>query len=258
MLTHLIALPALLASAPAQDAETARFFTAKDWPGLEAHARARLNANPKDAIAHNLLGIALGNQGKAADARAAFEAAVAADPKLLLARMNLVMNYASANDRTKTRKAFIDLQKEAPAAVPRLADRKPVFEALAEPPVPTLEWTGPGKGVAKLPPLPAYPYLAATAKIQGEVVVEVAVDAKGEPSKVVVLGGPPQLAAAAEEYAGAYRFEPKLVDGKPVPSRAKLALVFQLEGSTCKVGAGPDLPAAAGGLQVTRRTPAPF
>lgn len=258
MLTPLITLPLLLATAPPQDADTAHFFSAKDWPGLEAHARARLKANPKDAVAHNLLGIALGNQGKAAEARAAFEAAVAADPRLLQARMNLVMNCAASNDRARARKAFSDLQKEAPAAVPRVADRKVVFDALADPPVPTLEWTGPGKGVAKLPPPPAYPYLAANAKVQGEVVVEVAVDAKGEPSKVTVLGGPPQLAAAAEEYAGAWRFEPKLADGKPVPCRAKLSLVFQLEGSTCKVGAGPDLAAAAGSLQVTRRTPAPF
>ena len=228
-------LPLIVLIAPAsfQDADSARFFTAKDWPGLETFARARIAANPKDGADHNLLGIALGNQGKTAEAQKAFEAAVAADPKQLQARVNLIMIHANTGDRAGTKKAFTELRKEFPVAAARVADRKNVYEALAEPPAPTLEWTGVGKGVISIPILPPYPYLAASSKVQGEVLLDITVDAKGVPSDTAILGGLSQFYPVSQEFASKWHFDPKVVDGKPVPSRTKLALVFMLDGSTC-------------------------
>ncbi len=136
-----LALPASLVALSAQQPDVNKLIAAKDWAGLEAHARARIAATPKDGAAQNLLGIALGNQGKAAEARAAFEAAVALDPKLGQAWFNLILDRAGAGDGPGTRKAFAELKKASLVIAARAADEKPVFAALADPSLPTLEWT---------------------------------------------------------------------------------------------------------------------
>lgn len=244
-----LALPASLVALSAQQPDVNKLIAAKDWAGLEAHARARIAAKPKDGAAQNLLGIALGNQGKAAEARAAFEAAVALDPKLGQAWFNLILDRAGAGDGPGTRKAFAELKKASPLIAARAADDRTVFEALAEAPAPLLEWSAEGKGVVKTPAFPPYPPMAGGAGIQGEVVLEILVDAAGVPTKAVMLGGAPQLGAPSESLALKWRFTPKLAGGAAVPSRAKLALVYKLDASVSKLGAGPDLAAAAGHLQ---------
>ena len=242
----LLFLPAPLVVLTAQQPDVNKLVAAKDWAGLEAHARARIAAKPKDGAAHNLLGIALGNLGKSAEARAAFEAAVALEPKLAQAWFNLTLDRAGAGDGPGTRRAFAELRKASQAIAARAADEKAVFEALADPAVPALDWTAEGKGVVKVPDFPPYPALAGLAGIQGDVVLEVLVDAAGVPSRAAMVAGPPQLGAASESLALKWRFAPRLAGGGvAVPARVKLALVYKLDSSSSRLGAGPDLAAAA-------------
>ena len=244
-----LALPASLVALSAQQPDVNKLIAAKDWAGLEAHARARIAAKPKDGAAQNLLGIALGNQGKAAEARAAFEAAVALDPKLGQAWFNLILDRAGAGDGPGTRKAFAELKKASLVIAARAADEKPVFAALADPSLPTLEWTLGEKSPVKPPPAPAYPFLAATAGISGDVVLEVLIDSAGAPTRASMLGGPPQLGAISESLGMKWRFGPQAANGKAVASRAKIAFAYRIESGICKFGAGPDLASAASSLQ---------
>ena len=78
------------------------------------------------------------------------------------------------------------------------------------------------------PPAPPYPVLAKLAHIQGAVIVEVVVDPAGVPASTKAIGGPPQLAAVAEDYAMGWRFEPALLDGVPQAARFRLTLTFAL------------------------------
>lgn len=244
-----LALPASISLLNAQQPDINKLIAAKDWTGLEAHARARIAAKPRDGMAHNLLGIALGNQGRANEARAAFRAAVGVDGRLVQAWYNLILADAAEGDGPALRKDFAELRKTSPAIAAKAADEKTVFEALADPPVPTLEWSPEGKGVLKTPSFPPYPPMAGGDGIQGEVVLEILVDAAGVPTKARMLGGPLQLGAPSESLAMKWRFAPRLAAGTAVPSRAKLALVYKLDASLSKLGAGPDLAAASQHLQ---------
>ncbi|MEX0921341.1 MAG: tetratricopeptide repeat protein [Rhodovibrionaceae bacterium] len=62
---------------------------AGDWPGAETHYRAALARFPGLADARHLLGLALAQQGRAAEGLAEIEAAIAADPAAAAYRGNL-------------------------------------------------------------------------------------------------------------------------------------------------------------------------
>ena len=66
-----------------------RAIAAGQWPEAETHLREVLRAAPGFALAWSGLGYALQSQQKPADARAAYARAVAADPKSLLAMVQL-------------------------------------------------------------------------------------------------------------------------------------------------------------------------
>ncbi|MFN8010501.1 MAG: energy transducer TonB [Holophagaceae bacterium] len=252
MLPALLCLPALLAPAQAQDLNA--FFAKQDWTGLEAYARARLAAKPKDAAAQNLLGIALGNQGKAADARAAFEAAVALEPRLAQAWFNLAQDRAVAGDGPGTRKAFEGLKKASMPIAAKAADDPAVFALLADPPSAPVAWSLDGPSAAKAPAFPPYPPMAGRAGARGDVVLDLLVDASGTPVKATVLAGDSQLAGPSETFARAWRFAPRSGTGT---YRVKLALVYQLDMDLNKLGAGPDLATAAQRVQDVVRGPIP-
>lgn len=79
------------------------------------------------------------------------------------------------------------------------------------------------------PPLPAYPPLARSARIQGDVVVQIVVGRDGVPVSARALDGPVQLRAAAEAYAMAWRFEPFLQNGVPLVSRFSLTVSYRMK-----------------------------
>lgn len=79
------------------------------------------------------------------------------------------------------------------------------------------------------PPPPPYPALAKLARIQGTVVVEVTIDARGIPSAAHAIEGPAPLRQVAEEYAKAWTFAPVVRNGVAVPARFKLTMPFSLQ-----------------------------
>ena len=79
------------------------------------------------------------------------------------------------------------------------------------------------------PPLPAYPPLAKSARIQGDVVVQIVVGRDGVPLSAHALEGPLQLRAAAEACAMAWRFEPFLQNGVPLVSRFSLTVSYRMK-----------------------------
>ena len=64
---------------------------------------------------------------------------------------------------------------------------------------------------------PRYPDDALQAKVQGEVVLDVVVDANGVPTDVQVSQSVPMLDAAAIEAVRQWRYEPTLMNGVAVP-----------------------------------------
>lgn len=76
---------------------------------------------------------------------------------------------------------------------------------------------------------PVYPPLAKLAKVQGDVVLLMAVDTRGVPTEVRVLSGPhPSLEQEAMRVARLWRFEPATLNGQPVGAQFRLTLRFSL------------------------------
>ncbi|HVS18664.1 MAG TPA: TonB family protein [Planctomycetota bacterium] len=80
-------------------------------------------------------------------------------------------------------------------------------------------------------PPPAYPRLALRLQQQGDVLLELEVDAAGRVVAVHMLesSGFERLDEAARQTVLAWRFEPALRDGEPVPERFRHRIQFVLE-----------------------------
>jgi TonB family protein len=76
-----------------------------------------------------------------------------------------------------------------------------------------------------------YPRSAQLARLEGTVVVEVALDRDGRVIDAKVISGQPILAAAAKDNARLWKFETR--DGVPGDQRPRLTFVFRLVGE-CK------------------------
>lgn len=63
---------------------------------------------------------------------------------------------------------------------------------------------------------PEYPRLARLRRIEGTVILEVTVDRQGEVSNVAVLRSPEGLDEAAVDAVRQWRYEPTIVNGRPV------------------------------------------
>ncbi len=75
---------------------------------------------------------------------------------------------------------------------------------------------------------PVYPAMAKLARVQGSVVLLMTIDARGVPTAVEVVSGPPQLQAEALRAARLWRFSPALVGGQAVPAQFRLTIDFKL------------------------------
>ena len=64
---------------------------------------------------------------------------------------------------------------------------------------------------------PVYPHTALKAHIQGEVLLEVVTDQKGNVKKVTAVSGHPLLEKAAVKAVKQWKYKPYLVDGEPKP-----------------------------------------
>lgn len=78
---------------------------------------------------------------------------------------------------------------------------------------------------------PAYPAAAAEARQTGKVVLLVDIDARGNVSHVEVEHAHPAgvFDAQAVEAAKAWKFEPETKDGRPVPSRVRVPVQFEMD-----------------------------
>lgn len=75
---------------------------------------------------------------------------------------------------------------------------------------------------------PEYPATARQYRVQGEVVMNVEVDASGKVAEVKVVSGPPMLRIAAESAVRQWKYQAATLGDKPVPSSMTAKLDFHL------------------------------
>jgi TonB family protein len=75
---------------------------------------------------------------------------------------------------------------------------------------------------------PEYPDIASSARVQGVVIIELAVDEKGRVSSARVLRSVPLLDEAALSAVRQWRYEPTLTNGRPVPVTVTVTVNFRL------------------------------
>lgn len=77
---------------------------------------------------------------------------------------------------------------------------------------------------------PAYPTLARSARIQGEVVLSAIISKTGEIQNLVLVSGHPMLVPSAIQAVKQWRYRPFLLNGEPVEVETTITVVFQLSG----------------------------
>ena len=75
---------------------------------------------------------------------------------------------------------------------------------------------------------PSYPLAAKQASVSGVVTVEARIGADGRVVQTSVLRGPSSLRRSAQHSVGNWRFEPTILNGKPVERVAEVDLRFVL------------------------------
>jgi TonB family protein len=75
---------------------------------------------------------------------------------------------------------------------------------------------------------PVYPQVAKDKRLQGTVQLEAVIGEDGTIHDVRVLSGPCILSQSALQAVQGWRYEPTLVDGKPVPIRTTIDVVFSI------------------------------
>jgi TonB family protein len=122
-----------------------------------------------------------------------------------------------------------------PAGVP--GDTVSHMSAPPPPPPPPPAFDGPalrvGAGIRTPTKIhdvkPVYPPVAAEARVQGVVIVEVRIDEDGNVSDARILRSIPLLDEAALEAVQQWKFTPTLMNGKPVPIIMTVTVNFTLE-----------------------------
>ncbi len=77
-------------------------------------------------------------------------------------------------------------------------------------------------------PDPIYPAIAKAAQVQGEVVLQLDIDASGNVTAAKALSGPAMLRGAAQQAVMQWHYQPFLKDGIAQPVSAKIAVPFHL------------------------------
>jgi len=77
---------------------------------------------------------------------------------------------------------------------------------------------------------PTYPFAAKLARIQGPVVLQMIIDARGVPTEVRVISSPhPALEGESIRVAQQWRFEPARLDGRAIAAKFRLTLNYVLK-----------------------------
>jgi periplasmic protein TonB len=78
---------------------------------------------------------------------------------------------------------------------------------------------------------PAYPPLARSARIQGQVVLAAIISREGSIEKLRVLAGHPMLVHAAVEAVSQWRYRPYILNSEPVEVETQITVNFLLSGN---------------------------
>jgi protein TonB len=76
---------------------------------------------------------------------------------------------------------------------------------------------------------PVYPEEALQARVQGKVVLRIAVNEEGSVTQAEVLQGHPLLNESALAAVRQWRYSPTLLNGVPVPVLATVTVIFNLK-----------------------------
>jgi periplasmic protein TonB len=79
--------------------------------------------------------------------------------------------------------------------------------------------------------LPAYPPLARTARIQGQVSLQAVISEQGAIENLRMLAGHPMLARAAIEAVRQWRYHPYILNNEPVEVETEITVNFSLDGN---------------------------
>jgi periplasmic protein TonB len=79
--------------------------------------------------------------------------------------------------------------------------------------------------------LPAYPPLARSARIQGQVVLQAMISKQGSIENLRVLAGHPMLVPAAIEAVRQWRYRPYVLNNEPVEVETQITVNFSLAGN---------------------------
>lgn len=79
--------------------------------------------------------------------------------------------------------------------------------------------------------LPAYPPLARTARIEGQVVLQAVISKQGAIENLRVLSGHPMLVPAAIEAVRQWRYRPYVLNSEPVEVETQIIVNFSLVGN---------------------------
>jgi len=79
--------------------------------------------------------------------------------------------------------------------------------------------------------LPAYPPLARTARIEGQVVLQAVISKQGAIENLRVLSGHPMLVPAAIEAVRQWRYRPYVLNSEPVEVETQIIVNFSLAGN---------------------------
>jgi periplasmic protein TonB len=77
---------------------------------------------------------------------------------------------------------------------------------------------------------PAYPTLARSARVQGEVVLSAIIDTNGQITNLQLVSGHPMLVPAALAAVREWRYKPYLLNGQPVEVETTITVIFSLQG----------------------------
>jgi protein TonB len=75
---------------------------------------------------------------------------------------------------------------------------------------------------------PIYPPLLEKAKVSGDVVIRIVIDARGNVAEMHPVSGDPQLLKAAMEAVGQWKYEPTILAGQAVPVELTVPIQFRL------------------------------
>jgi TonB family protein len=76
---------------------------------------------------------------------------------------------------------------------------------------------------------PVYPMLAKSQHVEGDVRIDALVDANGHVSGMKVVSGPTLLHQAAMDALRQWKYQPAVLDGKPVPMHLTVTIQFRLQ-----------------------------